>query len=208
VPGLTSQIGAFNTLHVPPTSLRVVALALLLGGCPASAVSYQWSSLPDPNKTPYRIQAGDRINIRVLRNDANTGVYTVRPDGHISLALAGDLLARGLTASELKVQVVERLRKYIENTEEMVAVSIDQVQGIRYSVVGEVTRPGMFETPRYPTVLEGLAAAGGLNTYAQGNAIYVLREQTRIPFSYEQTIKDPSGNRNFYLLNGDVVVVP
>jgi polysaccharide export outer membrane protein len=187
---------------------RLVGIVLLLGGCPTAAVNYDYSSLPDPNKTAYRIQPGDRVNVRVLRNDANTGVYVVRPDGCISLALAGEIAVRGLTTDQLRREVVERLRKYIENADEMISVSLDQVHGIRYSVIGEVNRPGMFETPRYPTVLEALANAGGPNSYAQGQGMYVLRDQKRIPFSYEQTIKDPSGNRNFYLLNGDVVVVP
>lgn len=183
-------------------------LALLLAGCPSPVIRFDYSTLPDPTKSQYRVQSGDRINLRVLRNDANTGVYIVRPDGFISLALGGEIQARGLTTDELRRAVVDKLRKYIENADEMISVSIEQVQGIRYSVIGEVARAGFFETPRYPTVLEALANAGGLNNYAQGDAIYILRERQRIPFSYSQTIRDPSGNRNFFLLNGDVVVVP
>jgi len=196
---------------MPTKRLReclLLLVAVLLAGCPPAVVRFDYSTLPDPNKSAYRIQSGDRINVRVLRNDANTGIFIVRPDGFISLSLGGEILARGLTTEEVRQKVVEKLRKFIENADEMIAVSLEQVQGIRYSVIGEVNRPGFFDAPRYPTVLEALANAGGPNNYAQGDAIYVLREQQRIPFSYQQTIKDPSGNRNFYLIGGDVVVVP
>jgi len=188
--------------------LLLCVLGVLLAGCPPAAIRFDYSTLPDPNKSPYRVQSGDRVNVRVLRNDANTGVYVVRPDGFISLALGGEIQARGLTTEELRRAVVDKLRKYIENADEMIYLSLEQMQGIRYSVIGEVQRPGFFETPRYPTILEALANAGGPNNYAQGDAIYVLRDQQRIPFSYTRTNKDPSGNRNFYLMNGDVVVVP
>jgi polysaccharide export outer membrane protein len=181
---------------------------VLLAGCPSATINFDYSQLPDPNKSPYKIQSGDRISIRVLRNDANTGIFIVRPDGYISLALGGEVQARGLTTEEVRQKVVEKLRKFIENADEMIAVSLEQVQGIRYSVIGEVNRPGFFDAPRYPTVLEALANAGGPNNYAQGDACYVLRDQQRIPFSYQQTIKNPSGNRNFYLIGGDVMVVP
>jgi polysaccharide export outer membrane protein len=184
-------------------------LPMVVGGCPSGAVRFDYSTLPDPNKSPYKIQSGDRINIRVLRaNDTNTGVFIVRPDGYISLALGGEVMARGLTTEDVRRAVVNKLAEFITDADKMIAVSLEQVQGIRYSVIGEVNRPGFFDAPRYPTVLEALANAGGPNNYAQSDAIYVLREQQRIPFSYQQTIKDPSGNRNFYLIGGDVVVVP
>jgi polysaccharide biosynthesis/export protein len=182
--------------------------ALAICGCAASYSSFNYQTLPNPNKEPYRLQPGDRINIRVLRNEGNTGFFTIRPDGYISLLLGGEVRLKGLTLDEARREVVKRLKKYIEDAEEMISVSLDQVHGVWYSVIGEVNRPGLFDTTHYPTVLEALANAGGLTVYAQPNAIYVLRDKQSIPFSYDRTVKDPSGNQNFFLLGGDIVVIP
>jgi polysaccharide export outer membrane protein len=184
----------------------------LITGCPSAAVDYDYASLPDPTASPYKVRPGDVVHVRVLRNENTTGTYTVRPDGFISMPLGGEIRISGLSTEEARQQVVKRLSKFIEDAQEMISVSIDQVRGIRYSVIGEVNRAGMFESQSYVTLLEALANAGGLTVYAQPEGVYVLRraekKQLRIPVSYTQTVKDPSGNRNFYLLSGDVVVVP
>jgi polysaccharide export outer membrane protein len=198
---------------MPPARLAALLCGIpLITGCPSAAVSYDYASLPDPTASPYKVRPGDVVHVRVLRNENTTGTYTVRPDGFISMPLGGEIRISGLSTEEVRQRVVSRLKKFIEDAQEMISVSIDQVRGIRYSVIGEVNRAGMFESQSYVTLLEALANAGGLTVYAQPEAVYVLRrtkkEQLRIPVSYTQTVKDPSGNRNFYLLSGDVVVVP
>jgi polysaccharide export outer membrane protein len=183
--------------------------AWLLVAC-ATPVNYDYASLPNPTTEPYRLQPGDVLHVRVFRNDNITGNYQVRPDGSISLPLAGEIAARGTTIAEVRAAIVERLKKYIEDAGGMTSVTLDQVRGIRYSVIGEVQRAGSFEVNHYVTLLEALANAGGLTAYAQPHALYVLRrqggQQLRIPVSYTQTIKD--SGRNFFLLSEDVVVVP
>jgi polysaccharide export outer membrane protein len=196
---------------MPTHVLVLLGAVTALAACPSPAVNYDYRSLPDPATIGYKVQAGDRIHIRVLRNEASTGTHVVRPDGYISVPLAGEVLARGKSIEELRTELVSRLNKYIQDANEMVSVSIEQVQGIRYSVIGEVQRAGFFESPRHVTLLEALANAGGLTAYAQTEAIYVLRRdgqnQLKVPVSYTRTVQDP-GNRNFFLLAGDVVVVP
>lgn len=194
---------------------RLITLLIgiqLTAGCPTAGVNYDYASLPDPTASPYKVRPGDVVHVRVLRNENTTGTYTVRPDGFISMPLGGEIRISGLSTEEARQQVVSRLKKFIEDAQEMISVSIDQVRGIRYSVIGEVNRAGMFESQSYVTLLEALANAGGLTVYAQPEGVYVLRraekKQLRIPVSYTQTVKDPSGNRNFYLFSGDVVVVP
>ncbi len=63
-----------------------------------------------------RLAPGDRVRVEVLEalpGRPLTGVRVVRPDGTISLDFYGDLMAAGLSRNELKVAVVERLRKWI-----------------------------------------------------------------------------------------------
>ena len=165
-------------MHSSRLAPLVVGL-LLTAGCPVSAVNYDYASLPDPTASPYKVKPGDVVHLRVLRNENTTGTYTVRPDGFISLPLGGEIRVSGLSTEQVRQQVVSRLKKYIEDAQEMVSVSIDQVRGIRYSVIGEVNRAGMFESQSYVTLLEALANAGGLTVYAQPEGVYVLRRVER-----------------------------
>jgi len=157
------------------------------------------------------VQAGDVVQLRVLRNTTVSGSYTVRPDGFISIPLVGEVKVRGLSLAAVRKRMVKMLSKFIEDAGDVVSVSLEQVHGVRYSVIGEVNRAGHFESPRYVTVLEALAAAGGLTPYARPHALYVLRaagaKKLKIPVSYTQTVKE-AGRRNFHLLSGDIVVVP
>ena len=80
------------------------------------------------------------------------------------------------------------------------------------SVIGEVQKPARYELKSWVTVLDVLALAGGLNEYAARNRIVVLRPDgggmRRIPFNYNKVISGKDDNENFYLRNGDIILVP
>ena len=192
--------------------IALLVSSLLFTACPPPTISFNYAALPNPNASPYKVRSGDVLNVRVLKNEGTTGSYTVRPDGFISMPLGGEIKVRGLDTSQVRGKLITQLKRFITDAQDVVSVSLERVRGITYSVIGEVNRAGVFDNTRYVTILEALAAAGGLNVYAIPHGIYVLRTtaqgQTRIPFSYKATVKNPAGNRNFYLLPGDVVVVP
>ena len=77
------------------------------------------------------------------------------------------------------------------------------------SVIGEVARPGRYELKSWATVLDALALAGGFTQYASRSKIVILhpkgKSMEKIPFNYNEV----SGKQeNFYLRNGDIVLVP
>ncbi len=190
-------------------------MVLLLGAvsCNGVATSFDYRTLTDPTRQPYKVQSGDMIHVRVLRNENTSGQYAVRPDGKISLPLAGEVEVRGMTMSDVRDRLVHQLKRFIDDAASVVSVSLSRVHGVSYSVIGEVTRAGVFQSTRYVTILEALAQAGGLTPYAGGSRIHVIRraadgQQLNIPAPYKSLIQDPTENRNFYLLNGDIVVVP
>ena len=190
----------------------LLLLALLsAAGCPKPAPAFDYASLPDPRTKPYTVAPGDLVRVGVI-GDANvSGTYLVRPDGQISVPLAGELHVAGLTVNAVRLWLVKRLAKQYENASELISVAIAETRGIAYSVIGEVRSPVSFTSRRYLTVLEVLARGGGLTQYAQPDKMYVQRlaggKPLRIPVSYEATIADP-GTRNFFMLSGDILVVP
>jgi polysaccharide export outer membrane protein len=78
------------------------------------------------------------------------------------------------------------------------------------TVIGEVGRPGRMELKSWTTVLDALALAGGFTQFASRSRIVILqpdgKSMKRIPFNYNKALVGEQ--ENFYLRNGDIVLVP
>jgi len=154
----------------------------------------------------YELGAEDIILVRVWREPDLSGQMVVRPDGQISMPLIGDLQAEGLTPLALGAQIAEKLSKYINGPE--VSVSVQTVRSKRYSVTGEVLRPGAYPLVVPTTVLDALTQAGGFREFANTKNITVMRGHKRFKFNYKDVIKGKNLSQNILLENGDYIVVP
>ena len=155
----------------------------------------------------YRIGPEDMLQISVWKNDAMSRAVPVRPDGKISLPLLNDVQAAGLTTLELREVLTKKLAEYMPSPE--VSVIVTDVRSFKVSVIGEVARPGRFELKSWTTVLDVLALAGGFTQFAARSRIVILqpdgKTMKRIPFNYNKIAGE---QENFYLRNGDIVLVP
>jgi polysaccharide biosynthesis/export protein len=214
--------------------LCAAAVALLVLAVPLTAVWAQATDKPAAtgptvaaqqtaagNPADYRIGPEDVLQISVWKNDALTKTVPVRPDGKISLPLVNDVAAEGLTALELRDVLTKKLVEYIPEPE--VSVIVIEVRSFKVSVIGEVARPARYELKSWTTVLDVLALAGGFTPFAAKAQVVVLRPEgngtKRIPFNYPKVVKlqglmdrlrdgSGGGEENFYLRNGDIVLVP
>ena len=157
----------------------------------------------------YRIGPYDVLQVTVWKEQQLSGTFPVRPDGMISLVLMGDVMAAGRTPADLSQFLTDGLKKYIQDP--LVTVVVTAVNSQKVYVVGEVAHVGPVELSPGITPLEAIAAAGGLNTYANAKHAYILRgepgKQKRIPFDYKKALKgQPS--QAIVLLTGDTVVIP
>ncbi len=157
----------------------------------------------------YGVQPGDILSVSVWKEDGLQQEVLVRPDGGISFPMVGDISAKGRTLSELADEISEQLGKYIADP--VVTVSLIQNLGNRIYVIGKVNKPGEFMVNRYLDVIQALSMAGGMNPFANGKKIQILRregeEQIAIPFSY-QALEKGDLKQNIVLQPGDVVLVP
>ncbi len=158
----------------------------------------------DPNT--YKIGLSDVIRISVWREPELSGTYTVRPDGKISMALAGDIEADGATPEELKKRVLEALSRTMVNPEVMLEVA--QVNSKKFLITGEVGRSGAYLIVTPITVLEAISVAGGLKDFANGKKIFILRNGERIKFNYKDVIKGKNMQQNIEIKPGDHIIVP
>jgi polysaccharide export outer membrane protein len=134
----------------------------------------------------------------------------VRPDGAFSFPLAGDISAVGKSVEELRLELVERLSRYIPDL--VVTVAVLEIRGNKIYVIGQVNQPGEFIVNPRVDVMQALSLAGGTTAFASTSAIFVLRrdneEQRRLPFNFDAVLRGRDLEQNVLLRTGDVVVVP
>lgn len=99
--------------------------------------------------------------------------YTVDKEGEIELPILGKIPVAGFTLDETKTKIQEALMKMV-NEDIFVRVKLG---GIRYSIFGEVNRPGKFTILQDRlTIFEALSNAGDFTTFAKRNEVVILRQ--------------------------------
>lgn len=98
--------------------------------------------------------------------------YTVDDSGYVELPVIGKVLVVDLTTDQAKVKVQAEVDKYFSGA--YVSVNIG---GVRFSVLGEVMRPGKYVVLQNRlTIFEALANAGDLNPVANRKAVQIIRQ--------------------------------
>jgi len=166
----------------------------------------------DAAEAGYQLNPGDVLNIFVWNEESLSRETLVRPDGYISVPLAGQLRAGGKTPAEVEEELSERLSNYLKDRP-TVTVSLQAIHGNRIFVLGKVNRPGEYPIIRPTDVMQALSIAGGLDPFAAEGSIVVLRRhgdgsQESIPFRYNRVKSGRDLETNIVLRAGDVVVVP
>lgn len=158
----------------------------------------------------YTLGAEDVVEILVWKNEALSRTVSLRPDGKISLPIVGDIQAAGLTATQLRDSVKERLREFKETPE--VSVIVREVNSLAVFVMGEVARPGKLQLRSQTTLLQAISLSGGFTQYADPENILLLRREgggeTRIRIRYKDIVSGRNPDGNLLLQRGDTIVVP
>jgi polysaccharide biosynthesis/export protein len=169
-----------------------------------------------PPSADYRLSLGDKLRIEVYKDAQLSQSVQIRPDGKITLPLLGDLDATGRTTLELRDQIAQQLKDYMNNP--VVTVIVVEAKAPVAYVMGEVNHPGAVTLgDERLTVLQALALAGGLKDFADTKNIHIIRRsgngadksgkstEQMISFNYKDAIR---GSASVYLRPGDTVVVP
>jgi polysaccharide export outer membrane protein len=158
----------------------------------------------------YEVQPGDVLQVSVWKEPDLSQQVLVRPDGGFSFPLAGDVNALGKTVEQLRGELTERLGKFIPDL--FVTVAVQEINGNKVYVIGQVNEPGEFIVNPRVDVMQALSLAGGTTAFASPNDIFVLRReggaQRRLPFNFGDVVRGKQLEQNVLLRSGDVVVVP
>ena len=180
---------------------------------PAAKPAVTQQVVPGPSvpvEAGFTIGPEDVLGVIVWREPDVTADVTVRPDGMITLPLIRDVKASGLTPSELADRLQQALREYI--TDASVTVVVRQMNSRKVFITGEVAKPGAYGLTSSMTVMQLIAVAGGLNEFAEGKSISVMRVEAgktkTFPFDYRNVANGKKPEQNIVLRPGDTVVVP
>lgn len=163
---------------------------------------------PGGQTLDFRLGPEDVLDVFVWKEPDLSTTVTVRPDGKISLPLAGELTASGKTAVEIQQQLTDLLQPYLKQP--VITVIVKQINSLKISVLGEVRKPDVYKIKNRVTVLDAVAMAGGFTDLARPNRIVVLRKTPAGPVRFvvniNQLVEDKDGTP-FYLEPLDTVYV-
>ena len=142
---------------------------------PASPVAAPLAALAAPPSVarPYLLQSGDSFDVKLFYSPELNESVVVRPDGMISLQLAGEVQAAGRSPGELE----RELRKLYLKTlrEPQVTVVVRQFKPQHVFVSGEVRTPGQVPLQDNMSALQAIAHAGFFTRDAEARNVVVLR---------------------------------
>lgn len=193
-------------------------LVCLLCGVAATAVPEARDQRGTANRPPdqgqiageFRIGLGDVLEILVWNDENLSRTVSVRPDGRISVPLLNDVTAAGMTPMQLRDILAKGFSRY--RSEPEVSVIVREIQSLKFSVMGQVKTPGRFDLKGRITVIDALAQAGGFTDFAKKDRIVVWRndngQMRPVGFDYQRLLTDLDATQNFFVMPGDIIVVP
>lgn len=159
----------------------------------------------------YRISPNDLIHIKVYQEDDLETKIRVSADGIATFPLLGAVRLGGKTVDEATSLIRQELaRDFLVNPQ--VTLVVLEYSKKRFTVLGQVQKPGSYEIPSEETVYfpQAIALAGGFTRMAKKGKVQVTRQiggsQTTIII--DANSKGPTGNpQTFQILPGDTITV-
>lgn len=158
----------------------------------------------------YTLRPGDSLDINVMGFDElstkQAAGVLIRPDGTISFPYIGEIAVQGLTVGELSVRLTEQLKTYYKDP--VVTINLVKFSTMRVYVLGQVTKPGLYELDRSRNLVDAIGMAGGWTKDAAKTKIMLIHVDSKKPPTKINLLKfltkgDLSQNPS--LQEGDVV---
>ena len=135
--------------------------------------------------------------------------YLVSNDGTIVMPIIGTVKVGGLSKNEAESLIKSKILPYMSESENVV-VHV-RMMNYKYAVLGGVRKPGLYTTQNEKvSILEAIAQAGDLTTFAYRDRIFLIREYSDGQKEYHQlNINDANiiSSPYYYLQQNDVIYV-
>jgi polysaccharide export outer membrane protein len=175
-------------------------------------------SAPQPNTVlssappGYVLSSNDQVAVEVFGEDDLRTNGRLNPEGNLSVPLLGSIHLAGLTLTQAASKLTELYgRDYLVNPR--VNVSLLSYAKRRFSILGQVSRPGSIEMPESNPggidLLEAIALAGGYTRIAAPERITIRRHNATgdqiFKVNAKRFTKESGGG--FLVLPGDTITV-
>jgi len=144
------------------------------------AVSAAPSSIGASAPAGYILSPNDQVSVEVFGEDDLRTNGRLNPEGNLSVPLLGSIHLAGLTLTQAASKLTDLYgRDYLVNPR--VNVMLLSYAKRRFSILGQVNRPGSYEMPESSPggidLLEAIALAGGYTRIAAPERITVRRQK-------------------------------
>lgn len=154
----------------------------------------------------YVVGPGDNVKVDIYGASQKSEVYTVSPDGDITIDGYGPINIGGLTISQANARLRSTLGSRYSSSS--IKMSLGQTRTITVNVMGEVKTPGTFTLSAFASVFHALYMAGGINDIGTLRNIKVYRNGKLITVvDVYDYILNGKLKGNVRLADNDVIVV-
>jgi polysaccharide export outer membrane protein len=220
-------LAAQSTADVPATAEMKESLRARILGEQAGSI---------PSEDEYVIGHGDIISVSVYGEGdmaASTAAAAARPseagdvprtsgsgvmvmmDGRVSLLHIGDVQVVDLTLTQLADYLKQLYATVFEDP--IVTTTLVQSNSLRYTVMGNVTTPGVFFLDYPLTIVQAVARSGGFTEWANRD-VTVVREKLKesdqeqfkgntLSFDYDGFVSGKELRKNIMIRSGDIIIV-
>ena len=195
----------------PPSADRPLPSPSAAAGTVPPSSPDSRAAAPRSDSLNYRLLTNDLVNIQVFQEDDLQSTERISRDGTISFPFIGTVSLAGKTLQESAEILQARLREYLVHPQ--VTVRVAEYSKRRFTVLGQVTKPGVYELPNDSTLtlLEAIGMAGGYTRIANSSKITLKRqsphgEETLMRLDGASMARDKTSQR-FEVQPGDTIMV-
>lgn len=188
------------------------------------------------NNVPYKLQIDDILNITITSKNpkiveafqkgngnmgnniagAGNGIgsnvgyftdYSIDNYGNIRVPTLGEINVLGYTELEVRKKIETRLKEEYINNDESLFVSV-KLSGIRYTVIGEISQPGInviFQNR--VSIIDAIANAGDITDVGNREAVEIIRTNgsSSEKYTIDLTKIDVLNSDVFYIKPNDII---
>jgi polysaccharide biosynthesis/export protein len=174
----------------------------------SNAIQKEWLS---PSADFFRLGPGDVLDVEIIGAKDPPNTTMVGPDGKLYYSLLPGLFVWGLSLSEARDLIESQMAKILRDRPE-IGLTLKGVGSRRVWILGSVVNPGVYSLGTPVTLLEAIAAAGGVTQVTGGSAeaadlskSFVLRHGKPIGVDLKKLLHGGDLSQNIYLQADDFV---
>ena len=168
-----------------------------------------------PPSEPYRLGAGDKLEIEMVDFPETRQMCVVLPDGTCFFHTLRGVQVSGMSILEFKAALEKSLA--VDYRVPQVSLILREAGNRRVWVMGQCKQPGVYTMEGPCTLVEALSRAGGFpvarslgdteETVDLQHA-FIIRDGTYLPVNFMKMIRNGDMSQNIFLRNKDYIYLP